>query len=148
MKKPLILEINNLALLNQTMKLDKTGKIAVSKNQLTYLKIQDAGVPDLFPYLQTHEANKPNYFGEESVGAHISVIYPEENTVIGKDELDKEHHFEVKNIVNAALGLKNYLALMVESPSLMKLRKKYGLTESLNFKGYSIGFHITVGVKF
>jgi len=34
---------------------------------------------------------------------------------------------------------------LVESPSLLKLRRRYDLSDMLCFKGYSIGFHITIG---
>ncbi|AMQ27062.1 TPA: hypothetical protein ACK8Z3_002482 [Legionella pneumophila] len=148
MKNPSILQLNNPALLNKAMQLKSTGKVAISQNQLTYLKIHDEWIHELFPLLQNEQIRKPDYFGNESIGAHISIIYPEENTTINPKELDQEHRFKIKNIIKANLELKKYYAIIVEASSLVRLRKAYGLPENLYFKGYSIHFHITVGVEY
>lgn len=148
MKKPRVQSINNPDMLNKAMALEMKGRLAVAKNQLTYLKVDDAWIHELYPYLHNYKILKPNYFDtKESVGAHISIIYPEENTNVDSHDLDQEHCFKIKNIAKATIGLKNYFVLMIEAPSLITLRKKHGLPESLNFKGYSINFHITVGFK-
>ncbi|HHW3788005.1 TPA: hypothetical protein ACT9MN_002695, partial [Legionella pneumophila] len=91
MKNPYILQLNNPALLNKAMQLKSIGKVAISQNQLTYLKIHDEWIYELFPLLQNEQIRKPDYFGNESIGAHISIIYPEENTTINPKELDQEH---------------------------------------------------------
>lgn len=148
MKNPSILQLNNPALLNKAMQLESTGIVAISQNQLAYLKINDEWIHELFPFLQNDQISKPDYFGNESIGAHISIIYPEENTAINPKELDQQHHFKIKSIIKATLELKKYYAIMVEASSLARLRKAYGLSENLYFKGYPIHFHITVGVEF
>ncbi|WBV65335.1 hypothetical protein PGH44_12590 [Legionella pneumophila] len=81
--------LNNPALLNKAMQLKSIGKVALSQNQLTYLKIHDEWIHELFPLLQNEQIRKPDYFGNESIGAHISIIYPEENTTINPKELIK-----------------------------------------------------------
>ncbi len=53
----------------------------------------------------------------------------------------------LKDLVAAKINKKTYCALLIESPSLLRVRKKYSLSDLLSFKGYSIGFHITIGVK-
>jgi hypothetical protein len=96
--------------------------------------------------LKDEGIKKPDYFGLKSAGAHITVAYPEEGRVINKEDLAQEHGFLIKNAVTAEIGQKKYYVLLVESSSLLQLRKKYKLPDLLSFKGYSIGFHITIGV--
>lgn len=123
------------------------GNTQLTENNLFCLNIDDAYVHQLFPLLKDERVIKPNYFGEKSVGAHITIIYPEENKNINAHDLQQEHRFLIKDIVTAEIGQKIYFVLLVESPTLLRLRKKYHLPDLLSFKGYSIGFHITIGVK-
>jgi len=89
----------------------------------------------------------PDYFGEGSVGAHITVIYPEEGKEVNQDNLGEEHDFLIKALAAAEIGQKTYYVLFVDSPTLLQLRRKHNLPDLLRFKGYSIEFHITIGVK-
>jgi hypothetical protein len=123
------------------------GTTQLSDNHLFYLNIDDAYIHQLFPLLQKHGATKPDYFNEKGVGAHITIAYPEECKKINKEDLSKEHHFQIKRMVMAKIGKKKYYALLVDSFSLLQLRQKYHLPPLLCFKGYDIGFHITIGVK-
>lgn len=123
------------------------GSTKISNNNLFYLDIDDAYIHQLFPFLKDDHIKKPDYFGEKSAGAHITIIYPEEDKKINKEDLVQEHSFLVKNIVTAEIGQKKYYVLLVESPSLLQLRRKYKLPDLLCFKGYAIDFHITIGVK-
>lgn len=147
MKTPLITKLNAPAIINAASHLKQKGQLANSKNNLVYLDIDDAYIHQLFPLLQDHQIKMPDYFGEESAGAHITAIYPEEGKRINKDDLGIEHDFSIKAAVIAEIGKKNYYVLLAESPSLLQLRRKYNLPDLLCFKGYSIGFHITIGVR-
>lgn len=147
MKKLSIIQLNNPGLLNRARELEPAGKIALSENQFAYLKVDDAWVHELFPFLVNQQISKPDYFGEGSEGAHISLIYPEENQILSKSDLGQEHLFKVKHLAKASFGLKAYYALMVEAASLLRVRRSYGLPNNLFFKGYFIGFHITLGVE-
>ncbi len=89
---------------------------------------------------------KPDYFSEKTTGAHITIAYPEEGKTINQEDLSQEHSFFIKKLVTAEIGQKQYYVLLVESSSLLQLRKKYQLPDLLSFRGYSIGFHITIGV--
>jgi hypothetical protein len=146
MKTPLIKKLNIPDLINAASHLALEGKLAISDNNLVYLDVDDAYINQLFPLLQNQQIKKPDYFGEKSAGAHITVVYPEENKKINKNDLGHKHDFIIKDIVTAELGLKTYYVLLVESPSLLQLRRRYTLPDMLCFKGYSIGFHITIGV--
>lgn len=127
--------------------LSQKGNTLTTESNLFCLNIDDAYIHQLFPLLEDRKIKKPDYFGEKSLGAHITIIYPEENKNINKNDLQQEHSFSVSDIVTAEIGQKTYYVLLVESPSLSRLRKKNNLPDLLSFKGYSIGFHITIGVK-
>ncbi len=147
MKTPLIEKLHIPDLMNAASHLALDGKLTISDNNLVYLDVDDAYIHLLFPLLQNQQIKKPDYFGEKSAGAHITVIYPEENKKINKNDLGQRHSFVIKDIVTAQIGLKTYYVLLVESASLLQLRRQYALSDMLCFKGYSIGFHITIGVK-
>lgn len=146
MKNPLIKKLDLPKLLNTALLLEPIGKLALSPNKLLYLDIDDAYVHQLFPLLNSTAIQKPNYFGKGSTGAHISVIYPEERAFLFKEELNKEHQFKIKEAVIAEIGLKKYYVLIVQSPSLLEIRRRHGLSDLLDFKGYAIDLHITLGV--
>jgi len=145
-KIPNIIKLNLPKLMNVASRLVSNGKLAVSDNKLVYLDIDDAYVHQLFPLLQNKHVKKPDYFGEKSAGAHITVMYPQENKTIKSEDLNQAHSFRVMDIVTADIDCKVYYVLLVESASLLELRRRYGLADQLCFKGYSIDFHITIGV--
>lgn len=146
MKIPPITKINNLPLLDTAGLLPHKGKLLISEDNLTYLDIDDNFVHQLFPLIKNPQVKKPNYFGGKLAGAHVSIIYADENVCVNEKEVGIEHSFTIKEFVAAEIGPKTYYVLLVKSPSLLALRCKYHLPDMLNFKGYSIDFHITVGV--
>lgn len=148
MKTPIMEKLNIPLLINAASHLNTKGKLAISNRGLVYLDIDDAYIHELFPFFQNEKIKKPDYFGIGMAGAHITVIYPEENIKINVEELGSSHDFTIKNLVSAVIDLKTYYILLVESSSLLQLRRKYGLLDRLCFKGYLIGFHITIGVKY
>lgn len=133
-------------LVSQAKGLPSKGRLANSINNLCYLDISDAFIHQLFPLLQTTPAKKPHYFGKNLIGAHISVVYPEENRLVPEKDLGQEHHFSIKGAFTAELGLKRYYVLSVEAPTLLVIRKKLGLPDLLAFKNQWVALHITVGV--
>ena len=147
MKTPKITKVNIPDVIHMSSHLKCEGHLANSQNNLTYLDIDDAYIHKLFPLLQDQQIEIPDYFAEGSAGAHITVIYPEEHREVNEEDLNQEHHFLIQDLVAAEIGKKTYYVLLVESPSLLRLRKRYNLPDLLCFKGYSIGFHITIGVK-
>lgn len=153
MKIPNTIKLNLPELLQTAADLPLSGKLMKSHNNLVYLDVDDDYVHRLFPLLKdglpenTAAIKKPDYFGKESAGAHVSVIYPEENKVIQLKDLNQVHHFKIKEFVAADIGAKKYFVLLVESESLLALRRKHGLSDLLCFKGYGIEFHVTVGTR-
>lgn len=142
---PKIIKLDNPKLLEAAKHLSTKGKLARLGNNFVYLDIDNDYINHLFPLLQNQLFKKPSYFCEKSVGAHISIIYPEENREVDKADWNQEHRFIVKGLVETEISQKIYCVLLVESPSLLYLREKYCLPDLLSFKGYSIGFHITIG---
>jgi hypothetical protein len=145
MKKPSILLLKKPTITQLAATLLSKGKVAVSSNNLTYLDIDDAFVHATFPLLQNKEIFKPNYFNPGSAGAHITIIYPEEGVKVDKNELGNEYQFKMKELVAVDINNKKYFVLLIDSPKLLQLRRKYSLPDNLCFKGYEIGFHITIG---
>lgn len=143
---PEIIYLNNIKLIQSAQLLVSKGKLAID-NKFVYVRISDDYVHQLFPLLEDEHIIKPDYFSEKSVGAHITVIYPEEYKKFDEKDLGVEHSFLIRELISARINQKIYYALLVESPSLQKMRKKYDLPDLLCFKGYQIGFHITIGVK-
>lgn len=148
MTKTLIFHPLNLPHLVETAQtLSPIGLLATSATHWTYLNIDDAYIHQLHPLLETcpEKIDKPEYFGEDLAGAHITVIYPEEQKFVANEDLGIIHQFTVKDAFYADLDLKRYYVLTVESPSLIALRNKYGLGELLSFKDYPVHLHITIG---
>jgi len=137
-------------LLDAALVLPTAGSLAISLNNLVYLNVDDNYIHQLYPFLKIFhdEIEKPDYFGPDLIGAHISVIYPEENPIYNNndDDVGQVHHFQVTGLYTAKLGLKKYYVLGIEAPSLLLFRRQRGLCEKLHFKDHSIGFHITLGV--
>ena len=147
MKIPIIKILDIPEIITASSHLAQNGKLVISDNNLVYLDIDNEYIHQLFHLLQNQQIKKPDYFAyEKPVGAHITVIYPEENRKIYKEELDQEHVFTIKDIVTVEIDTKTYYAILVDSSSLLQLRRRHALSDMLCFKGYSIDFHITIGV--
>lgn len=142
-----IKKLDNDKLISAASKLASVGYLAVTEHNLVYLNIDDEYIHQLFPLLEGKKIEKPDYFGENLIGAHVSTIYPEENKLIMNEDLGEKHRFKVKGAYTAKLDTKKYYVITVDSPSLVQLRKKYELPQLLCFKNYLIEFHITIGIK-
>jgi hypothetical protein len=147
MQMPKLTKLNMPGLKRAAKLLSVTGKLAISHNHLVYLNIDDAYIHQLFPLLKIPNIEKPDYFCIHGVGAHISVIYPEENKEFKSKYLEEEYNFMLQDMVIAEINLKKYYVLLVDAPALLNIRREHGLPDKLNFKNYEIGFHITVGVS-
>lgn len=125
--------------------LPKNGVLKRKSDGFVYLKVDDRYIYDLLPMLgiEHEEFRIPPYFrSTEAPGAHISVFYSDEN--VNPSEVGQIFEFTPKKIrvVRAGRHAK-YAILVVESPQLEELRKRYGLSPLL--KNHE--FHITVGKK-
>jgi hypothetical protein len=125
--------------------LPQEGYLIAKSDGYCYVKVSDEYIHTLFPMLDLEEEGyrKPPYFrSEEATGAHISVIYENENVI--PDELGQIFQFELNQIVIVKVSReKTYAILQVTAPELEKLRCKYGLKPKL--QGHE--FHITLALK-
>lgn len=145
---PSIESIKNPGLLEKAKTLDPSGILMRIDPNYTYLKIDDAWIHELFPCLMETSTIKPKYFDNPKLGAHISVIYPEEKTILDKEALLIKHPFQIIDLAKAFLASKEYIIIKIDSSSLRTLRKKHGLNDKhLLFKGYYVPFHITIAIK-
>lgn len=147
MKIPVTTILNAPKILEKALTLRSIGQLGIINHNYLYLKVDDDFIHQLYPLIAVSEVNKPDYFETGGVGAHISVIYPEENKKVNLSELKQEHEFTVKHVATALIRDKLYYAVLVESPTLLAIRKHFNLPELLCFKGYDICFHITIGTK-
>jgi hypothetical protein len=122
------------------------GHLKMNAFGLTYLDIDDNYIHQIFPLISDMSVMKPEYFGKDLVGAHISVIYPDEDISCHKADLNKEHGFTVIGLFSATIENKKYYFLKVKAPSLISVRRRHGLSNKLFFKNFWIDLHITVGV--
>lgn len=125
------------------------GRLAETVEGLIYLDIDDGFIHNIYPLLQHTTAQKPPYFDAEhrGVGAHISVFYPEEQNTLHPDDWGKRHEFKIQKLAYVELNDTKYYALLVNAPSLVTLRLKYGFPKKLIFKDHLIDFHITVATQ-
>lgn len=147
MKLAAMKEMMNPQLLKAARHLQAKGRVEKGKNDYIYLNIDNAYINDLFPLLNEPSFQIPDYFSPDKVGAHISIIYPDEHKKLRTEDLGQECDFHITGLAQTTLGKKSYYVLLIQSSSLLQLRRKYALPDLLNFKGYKIDFHITVGTK-
>lgn len=147
MKEIAFRKIENSILINSTSKLLKQGIVSQAENNLVYLNIHDDFIHELYPLLNDKKIIKPSYFDEDGIGAHISIIYPEEKKVLQEKDNGVIHAFNIIGLFAAELDEKEYFVLGIDAPSLLLLRKYYNLPEKLCIKNIFVGFHITIGVK-
>ena len=116
---------------------------------LVYLDIDDNFIHELVSFIQKEEFEAPPYFGDpDLVGAHITVIYPDEMETYGIDmvpELGSMMEFvpTACQIVYPSEWeeVDEVYLVIVDAPKLDTIRKQLGLPEKI------YRYHITIGVK-
>ncbi|STX40312.1 Uncharacterised protein [Legionella donaldsonii] len=146
-EKIIVTELAGERVLQVTNQLAAEGVIQ-QRDNFCYLKINDDYIHHTHPYLNEYGViEKPAYFiPPDDVGAHISVIYPEEANVPQR-VVGQLHSFSICGLLKAQYGSREYFALAVSSPSLTTFRQNHHLAEKPIFKGQEIFFHITIGVR-
>lgn len=132
---------------NSLTNLMRSGKIIV-KSDYMYVDIDDQYIHKLFPLIHVDGICKPNYFTAKTnyMGAHISVIYPEENVFIQNDFVGSTLDFEIVGAFTAQIYNRQYFMLTISAPMITQIRESHGLIAKLTFKGYPVDPHITIGV--
>lgn len=124
------------------------GQIKLKNNNYCYLDIDDDYIHNVSSLLTVANIKKPHYFDANTdfMGAHISVIYPEEGILVNKSDVGITCDFKVVGLFSAMLLSKQYYVLGVVSADLQKIRQSYQLAEKLLWKGHLVDLHITVAV--
>ena len=127
--------------------LPHSGNLEILEN-FVYVAVDDAYIHDLVHWIEPDGFEEPPYFGPGLVGAHITVISPEEMQKHGVrkiDEIGQTIRFTPRLCKVAHPGrwkeVEEVYFIEVESPELDQIRAKYGLPKQ------QYAFHITVGVK-
>ncbi len=137
------------------------GKVVVLREPklYVYLDLNDDFIFKLLPLLNLDNMVPPSYFPDsmdqnkafikKPIGAHISIIYDNEATTT--DNIDialegQEFVFKVSTLLqgNVFEDAVTY-ALKIESPELLAIRKQYQLSDVLDYKGFKLPLHITIG---
>lgn len=123
------------------------GIIKHSKG-FVFVDVDDAYIHQLIPFIQEEGFVEPPYFGNaDLVGAHITIIYPEEVKAYGIEAIEEEGeviHFTPKKckiVYHKRNGMEAAYFIIVEAPELDQIREKYGLPK----REYDL--HITIGIK-
>lgn len=139
--------IQNKSLMAAASLLPTSGILKKSYDaQYVYLEVDDRFIYTLCPLIEQEESvEEPDYFSI-GIGAHISVIYPNEilDPVFDFD-LDKIFQFKIENFFRAESNEAVYFALTVSSPELMRIRETNQLGKKLNLNGFMLDMHITIG---
>jgi hypothetical protein len=111
-----------------------------------YVDLDDAYIHKLISFIQNEGFEEPPYFGAgDLVGAHITVIYPDEMNQLQIEEDGKVVDFTLKTceVVHPPKWkeIDEAYFIVVDAPALDQIRAKYGLPK----RAYD--FHITIGVK-
>lgn len=130
-------------------KIFHTTGVIQSQGQYCYLKVDDQYIHSIYPLLTQHVLlKKPDYFTPPNdIGAHISIIYPEEQVTVQSKYNNQVHPFTINGLIKACYENTIYYALSITSPSLKKVRRQHLLHSNPTFKNQEIVFHITVGVS-
>jgi len=141
--------------------LNRTGTLAFCEaTNYCYLKILDAYIFDAFSLLENKPLNMPikmpDYFtANNPIGAHISLVYPEENNasrvrdyIQSKPVVLNAISFKVNVLLSVNVFNKTQFVIVVTSPQLDAIRKKFDLPEKLNYHGLLVPFHITIATSY
>ncbi len=118
-------------------------------NGFVYVDLDDEYVHALITFIQQDGFQEPPYFGDAGlVGAHITVMYPEETAKYGIKDMKEcgEMVFFVPKKCQVVhpprwKEIDEVYFIVVDAPQLDKIREKYGLPKQ------EYDFHITIGVK-
>lgn len=115
-------------------------------DDFVYVEVNNEYIHGLAPLLSDLGFIPPDYCEGGKVGAHITVIYPDEMKLFGIDTIDEVNEpisftIEECQIVYPRRNFESAYLILVESPRLDQIREKYG------FGKREYTFHITIGVK-
>lgn len=129
---------------------EQKGILKQKDNGYLYVEVSNDFIAKALPLIQAQGKIVPprHYTSKKGIGAHISVMYENEqieNEIWEINELGQEFSFYVMELrtvkINSKGKMKKLWLLAVAAPELEQLRESYGLSPKL--KGHD--FHITIG---
>lgn len=136
--------------IEQVIQCEQKGILKQKPNGYLYLEVSNDFIAHALPLLDLQGQIVPprHYTSKKGIGAHISVMYENEqiqNEIWEIQELGQEFTFTVMELrtvlVNSRGRLKKLWLIAVAAPELEKLRESYGLSSKLK----NHDFHITLG---
>ncbi len=114
-----------------------------------YVDVDDEFIHQLVTFIQEDGFEEPPYFGNaDLIGAHITVMYPDEVKNYGIGEIQEAGEIIYFTPIECKVvhppqwkEIDEVFFVVVEAPQLDQIRKKYGLPKR------EYDFHTTIGVK-
>lgn len=138
--------------IERVIQFEQKGILKQKDNGYLYLEVSREFIAEALPLIEAQGKIVPphHYTSKKGIGAHISVMYENEqiqNEIWEINELGQEFTFSVIELRTVKLNrdnkIKKLWLLAVAAPELEKLRESYGLSSLL--KGHD--FHITIGTQ-
>ncbi len=140
---------NQPQVIEQVLQFEQKGILKQKANGYLYLDVSNDYIKFALPLIEAAGKLIPpsHYTSKKGIGAHISVIYENEqilNEIWEIAELGQEYSFTVKELRTVKLNKNNQIKklwlLAVDAPDLERLRESYGLRSKL--QGHD--FHISL----
>lgn len=138
--------------IEKVVQFEQKGILKQKDNGYLYVEVSRDFIAEALPLIDAQGKIVPprHYSSKKGIGAHISVMYENEqidNEIWEIHELGQEYTFSVMELRTVKLNkdgkMKKLWLLAVAAPELEKLRESYGLSSKL--KGHD--FHITIGTQ-
>lgn len=143
---------NQPQVIEKVIVLEQKGILKQKDNGYLYVEVSNDYIAEALSVIEAQGKMVPprHYTSKKGIGAHISVMYENEqilNEIWEIKELGQEFTFNVMELRTVKLNKDNQVQklwlLAVAAPELEKLREDYGLPSKL--KGHD--FHITIGTQ-
>lgn len=121
------------------------GPLEAAPNGLVYIKVPDSYIHETLRLLNRPDIAPPDYFGEGKIGAHITVITPQESSTrqLFLPQLHQPVVFTVLELACVEVNGKQIYYFKVDAPQIELIRLSNGLPPKIQ----NHDFHITIGVS-
>lgn len=143
---------DQIQVVEKALQLEQRGILKQKDNGYLYLDVSNEFISEILPLIEAQGKIVPprHYTSKKGIGAHISVMYENEqilNEIWEIQELGQEFSFHVMELRTVKLNkdgkMKKLWLLAVSAPELEALRESYGLSSKLK----NHDFHITIGTQ-
>lgn len=143
---------NQPQVIDKIIQFEQKGILKQKDNGYLYVEVSKDFIAEALPLINAQGKIVPprHYTSKKGIGAHISVMYENEqilNEIWEIKELGQEFTFTVMELRTVKLNkdnkVKKLWLVAVSAPELEKLRESYGLPSRLK----NHDFHITIGTQ-